>query len=51
MNRLVLEEEAQTGTAYLNDMNQQPIPQLRFEPGGLRGHDLLRVGDGHQLIQ
>ena len=26
-------------------MDQQPVPELRLEPGALRRHDLARVGD------
>ena len=35
---------------YLKSMNEQPASQLRFEPGGFRGHDHPRIGDIHQLL-
>src|SRR6188472_879630 len=30
-------------------MYQQPIPQLRLEPGRLRRHDAAGVRDGHEV--
>src|ERR1700722_19064066 len=34
----------------LDQMRQQPIPQLGFKPGALRGHDLPAIRDVKQLI-
>src|SRR5258708_4917567 len=31
-------------------VNQQPIPKLRLEPCGLRGHDAAFVRDRHQIL-
>src|SRR5688500_10035425 len=33
----------------LDEMRQQPVPELRLEPRGLGGHDLARVRHGHQI--
>ena len=32
------------------DVNQQPVPQLRLEPGRLRRHDPAGVRDRHQVV-
>ena len=31
-------------------MNKQPASELRFEPGGFRGHDHPRIGDLDEIV-